>query len=406
MYNDRIDESYDVLIVGAGPVGSIAAEHAVKHGARVLMIEEHASIGSPVGCTGLLSKRAMEECEVDLAHACVLNSVRGAFVHAMDGTCLPIDGRETKAFVVSRKIFDRTLASRAVQEGAELWLRTRAIGIGTQGDHRILHAMKDGEAVQIKAKVIIGADGVRSNIARMAGLGRVKKVLPGIQIEMPYRCMDTDFVELYTGSQAPGFFAWAVPVNEHIARIGLALDGGDDACAIDYLQRLVRDNAHIASRCGEGSIDLVAGAIPLGPQKRTYAEGVLIVGDAAGQVKPTSGGGIYTGAVCAKIAGEVAARAALDGDSSASRLAEYDRRWRAKLSKELAIGMKVHDFIKGLNDQEINELISSMDQPPILDTITRYGDMDHPSILIKQMLKPSNTRYLLGVFRAFVKAVL
>jgi len=324
----------------------------------------------------------------------------------MDGNCLPIDGKETKAYVISRKIFDRTLASMALEAGVDLWMSTRAVGLENAGDKQVLSVIRNGVSLQLETKVVIGADGVRSGIARMAGLGQVRKILPGIQIEAPYRSADPSFVELFVGSQAPGFFGWAVPVSEEIARIGLAIDCENSQCALDYLEKLLRNNNHVASRYSRGMLDFVVGGIPLGPLSKTYAEGTLIVGDAAGQVKPTSGGGIYTGAACAKIAGEVAASAALENDTSADRLAEYDQRWRAKLGRELAIGMKIHDFMGGLDDTEMNELLASMNKPSILETITAYGDMDHPSIVIKKMLNPASSRHILGVFMAFAKAVL
>ncbi|MDW7733042.1 MAG: NAD(P)/FAD-dependent oxidoreductase [Methanolobus sp.] len=400
------DTYYDVVVVGAGPIGSTAARYAAKNGARVLMIEDHASIGSPVSCTGLLSTRAISECDVRPSDDFVLNKVRGAFVHSMNGTCLPIDGRETKAYVVSRKNFDRTLAAMALESGVELKLNTRAIGLENRNGVRRLSVMEEGNIRDIEAKVVIGADGVRSSIAKMAGLGQVKKILPGIEIEAPYNSPDPDFVELFVGSQAPGFFGWAVPLDENIARIGLAIDSRSAESASVYLDRLLKNNTHIASRYKGGQLDLVVGGIPLGPLNKTYAEGTLIAGDAAGQVKPTSGGGIYTGAACARIAGEVAARAALENDNSAQRLSEYERRWKAQLGRELDMGMRIHNFIGGLGDTEMDELIDSMNKPSILDTITAYGDMDHPSIVIKKLLNPSNSRHLFGIFRAFAKAVL
>src|SRR5690606_16463402 len=120
--------NYDVVVVGAGPVGSTAARYAAMNGAKVLLLEEHASIGSPVGCTGLLSTRAVEECDLKPSDEFVFNSVRGAFVHAPEGQCLPVDGKHTRAYVVSRKNFDRALAVMAVEEGVELSLKTRAVG--------------------------------------------------------------------------------------------------------------------------------------------------------------------------------------------------------------------------------------------------------------------------------------
>ncbi|WP_407355735.1 NAD(P)/FAD-dependent oxidoreductase [Methanolobus sp. WCC5] len=403
-------KEYDVVVVGAGPVGSVAAKYAAMHGARTLMVEEHPSIGSPVGCTGLLSTRAVRECDIKPSEDFVFNSVRGALVHPMSGKSLAIDGKKTKAYVVSRKVFDRRLAIMAAEHGAELWLNSRVNGIKGTGGKKQISILRQGETERVEAKVVIAADGVRSMVAKMAGLGKVSKILPGIQAEVPYRSDDTDFVELFVGSQAPGFFAWAVPVNESIARVGMAIDpvtvNKSGMNAHQLLEKLLIGNSHIASRYGGGKLDLVMGGIPLGPLERTYSDGILIAGDAAGQVKPTSGGGIYTGALCAKIAGEVAAKAVTEEDNSSDFLAEYDMRWRAKIGKELAMGMKIHQFIGGLKDNELDELIASMNNPAILDTITRYGDMDHPSVLIKKMLHPSRSIHMLKVFRAFAKAVL
>ncbi|MEL4305397.1 NAD(P)/FAD-dependent oxidoreductase [Methanococcoides sp. LMO-2] len=397
---------YDVVVVGAGPTGSTAARYAASYGAKVLMIEEHASIGTPVECTGLLSTRAVAECDIAPDDEFVLNSVRGAFVHSPNGTCLPIDGRKTKAYVVSRKIFDRRLVSMAVNEGAELLLKGQVTGLEEKEGLQVLSVMHMGKPVTIRARVVIGADGVKSTVARFAGLGKVKRVLSGIQIEAPYRSENDDFVELFVGSRAPGFFAWTVPVNENISRIGLAVEQGNEQNAINYLRDIISSTPHVCDRHSGSMLDLVVGGIPIGPLERTYTKGVLIAGDAAGQVKPTSGGGIYTGAACAKIAGEVAAKAALDEDVSAQRLSFYEKRWKGELGRELGIGMKIHDFVGGLSDDELDEMITAMNNPAILDMITKYGDMDHPSILIKKLLNPMNSRHLIGVFRAFAKAVL
>jgi len=397
---------YDVVVVGAGPVGATAARYAALNDASVLLIEEHASVGSPVGCTGLLSTRAILECDVEPTNDFVLNSVRGAHVYSPDGNCLQIDGGKTKAYVVSRKMFDRKLVKMAVDAGVDVSIRTRAVGLNRTKRLQELSVLQNGVPKTITANVIIGADGVRSNIAQMSGLGRVQKVLSGIQIEAPYSSNDADFVELFMGSQAPGFFAWAVPVSDKISRIGLAVPAGNESNTVQYLNDLLNSNQVVSKRYGGGALDIVYGGIPLGPLEKTAADGVLIVGDAAGQVKPTSGGGVYTGAACAKIAGEVAALAAIEEDASGDRLNEYDKRWRAKLGRELGIGMKIHDFMGGLSDAELDDLLGSMNTPAILDMITEYGDMDHPSILIKKLLSPTNSRQMMNVFWAFAKAVL
>ncbi len=413
---------YDVVVVGAGPVGSTAARNAAMNGAKVLMIEEHAFIGSPVGCTGLLSTRAVAECELKPSDEFVFNSVRGAFVHAPDGQCLPIDGKQTKAYVVSRKNFDRALAVMAAEEGVELSLRTRAVGLekqdaefekeGQKNPQIKLRVIRNGKTETICTSVVIGADGVKSRIASYAGLKKPARVLPGIQIEAPYASEDSDFVELFPGSFAPGFFAWTVPVNEKTSRIGLALEpglackGGQEDCSpLSYLEKLLRSNPHVKARYSGGMLDFVVGGIPIGPQEKTASDGVLLVGDAAGQTKPTSGGGIYTGAFAAKIAGKVAALAALEGDTSAERLSEYDQLWRKGLGKELEIGMKIHDYIGKLEDRQFNDLIGSLNTPSILNTITEYGDMDHPSILLRKLMFSGNSLRLMKAFGTFLRTL-
>ena len=420
---------YDVVVVGAGPVGSTAARYAAMSGAKVLLLEEHSSIGSPVGCTGLLSTKAVEECDLKPSEEFVFNSVRGAFVHAPDGQCLPIDGKQTKAYVVSRKNFDRTLAVMAVEEGVELSLKTRAFGFekenfeagtgtkrkGNENEKNSpvkLKTLRNGKPETISTSVVIGADGVKSRIASYAGLGKPARVLPGIQIEAPYASDDCDFVELFPGSSAPGFFAWTVPLNEKVSRIGLALDpelvfkrGLGENSPLFYLEKLLCLNPHIKARYSGGMLDFVVGGIPIGPQERTISDGVLLAGDAAGQAKPTSAGGVYTGAFAAKIAGKVAAKAALEGDTSAGRLSEYDRLWRKGLAKELDIGMKIHDYMGKLEDNQLNELIGSLNTPSILNMITEYGDMDHPSVLTRKLMFSGNSLRLMKAFGTFVKTL-
>ena len=418
---------YDVVVVGAGPVGSTAARYAAKNGAKVLLLEEHASIGSPVGCTGLLSTRAVEECELKPSDEFVFNSVRGAFVHAPDGQYLPIDGKQTKAYVVSRKNFDRALAVMAVEEGVDLSLKTRAVGFekwnsetgsGKEGSGKEkslpvkLRILRNGKPETISASVVIGADGVKSQIASYAGIGKPARVLPGIQIEAPYASEDSDFVELFPGSSAPGFFAWTVPLDEKVSRIGLALEpgiacksGNGENSPLSYLEKLLHSNPHVKARYAGGMTDFVVGGIPIGPQEKTFSDGVLLAGDAAGQTKPTSGGGIYTGAFAAKIAGKVATEAALGGDTSARRLSEYDRLWRKGLAKELDIGMKIHDYMGKLEDTQLNELIGSLNTPSILNMITEYGDMDHPSVLMRKLMFSGNSLRLMKAFGTFLKTL-
>ncbi|HDJ38223.1 MAG TPA: NAD(P)/FAD-dependent oxidoreductase [Methanosarcinales archaeon] len=389
---------YDIVVVGAGPAGCLAAKYAAKNGAKTLLIEEHASIGSPIQCAGLLSTKAIHACEVVPNRE--FHPITGAFVYAPDGRRIRIAGGEVKAYVVDRRSFDRTLAEDAIRAGAEILMRTRACGmdICDQENERILHVTIEGEPDTIVAGVVIGADGVGSRVARWAGLDSHETVLSGAQVGTIYDFDDPGFVEIFTGSCAPGFFAWAIPYHDS-ARIGLAVRpelgrgsepesgaGFRSGSAWDHLQRLLSTHRVVSEKCHTHTTEIVMGGIPIGVPKRTVADRVLITGDAAGQVKPTSGGGVYPGAVCAKIAGQVAADAVREGDTSAGRLSEYDRLWRAEIGRELAIGKRINEWMARLDDSGFNRMIRVLDDPELLDLITRYGDMDYPSVVLRKLL--------------------
>ncbi|MDI6888998.1 MAG: NAD(P)/FAD-dependent oxidoreductase [Methanocellales archaeon] len=380
---------YDVVVVGAGPAGSMAAKYASKGGVSVLLIEEHQEIGQKA-CAGLISTRALDECEIGLGKW-IKNRIRGSFIYSPDGTCLTIDGKETKAYVIDRKIFDRELAKQAVRAGANLLVKAKATSLK---DGK-LDILTQGESLEVHPKIIIGADGLSSGIAKWAGLDKAKKVIGGVQIEGLYDVRDKDFVEVFVGSVAPGFFAWAVPLEDGIARIGLCTTAGP----LRHLTNMLKSHPIVSRRYRGSHLDLKVGAIPLGPPERTTAEGTILVGDAAAQVKPTSGGGIYTGALCAKIAGEVAAAAVKEGDVSAKRLAEYEKRWRSAIGRELSIGMRIHEVMERLNDSDFNEVIKTLDDPGILGIISQYGDMDYPSTVVKKLIlaKPRLLK-LSGIF--------
>jgi flavin-dependent dehydrogenase len=162
---------------------------------------------------------------------------------------------------------------------------------------------------------------------------------------------------------------------------------------------MLKSHPIVSKRYRNSHFNFEVGAIPLGPPERTVAEGLMLVGDAAAQVKPTSGGGIYAGALCAKIAGEVAAAAVKEGDTSAKRLAEYEKRWRSAIGRELLIGMRIHEAMGKLSDVDYDKVIKTLEDPEILDIISQYGDMDYPSAVAKKLImaKPGLLK-LSGVF--------
>ncbi|RQW80671.1 MAG: NAD(P)/FAD-dependent oxidoreductase [Methanothrix sp.] len=370
-------DQYDIAVIGAGPAGSMAAKYAAKAGSKVILLEEHSCIGWPVECAGLLGEKAMQESE--LSRGCIaVRGMKGATVYSPGGFHLKFKADECKAWVVDRRLFDRSVALDALRCGAELRLRSSVRTVEWDGKNSIL-TLADGEMIQ--AKIVISAEGVRARLARMAGIPPSRRVLCGAQVEVPFAVDDPQLVEVHLG-EAPGLFAWVIPTGENEARIGLC--ARDRGC--DRLRAFLKKDV-IRKRLLGSPISLNVGGLPLGPPDTTVADGFLAVGDAAGQVKPTSGGGVYPGLVAGKIAGRVASKAANEGDCSAGRLREYDRLWRAALGRELWIGMKANKALEKMSAAELDELVSYLaSKPALLRTIEEHGDIDRPSRLMARML--------------------
>lgn len=371
-------DKYDVAVLGAGPAGSMAAKYAAWAGARVLLLEEHASIGWPVHCAGLLGIKALETSELEPG-GFIRGGLKGATIYSPGGSKISFKADSTKAWIVDRRLFDRSLALEAVEAGAELRLgsQVRDVMKDSDGCGNILLL---GSGERFKAKAIISAEGVRAKLSREVGIRPVKKILSGAQVELPFKMDDPEKVEVHLG--IPGLFAWVIPIGAKSARIGLCtVENGCNSLKAFLQKDIIKDRI-----LGSPSA-LNVGGLPLGPPSSIVADGFLAVGDAAGQVKPTSGGGIYPGLVCAKIAGSVAAAAAFEGDCSADRLSEYDRLWRAAIGRELDIGMSVNRLLNRMSSQELDDIIGYLaSKPELIKTIEDHGDIDRPSVLMAKML--------------------
>ncbi|MCX6681715.1 MAG: NAD(P)/FAD-dependent oxidoreductase [Methanoregula sp.] len=360
---------YDVIVVGAGPAGSAAAGECAKSGLSTLCIEEHGTIGYPVQCAGLLSNAAFAECRV--SERSVLNRVQGARVVSGRGSELLIDAQTTRASVVDRGALDREMAEAAANAGAEFKLKTAVYDI--RGKTIITRGMNGNEEHQFR--ILIAADGPRSTITRLLGMERAKVYLAGIQADLPYDC-DPRFVELYPDA-SPEFFGWAIPTGKGRVRAGLC----------GQTQVPERFAAFVKKFGGGSGTHLVTGTLPLGVMPQTYGHRTLFVGDAGGFPKPTSGGGVYTGIRSARHAAAVAAVCCEQDTFTDPALADYERRWKTDIGRELEIGFRFFEMRQKLSSQDIDQLIRSLNDPGILSTIVRYGDMDRPGVLVKKLMR-------------------
>ncbi|MDD4568097.1 MAG: NAD(P)/FAD-dependent oxidoreductase [Methanoculleus chikugoensis] len=379
---------WDVVVVGAGPAGSAAARACAEEGLSTLCIEEHGTIGYPVQCAGLLSVSALAECGV--SNRSVLNEVSGARMVSGLGGELLFDAGVTKAHVVDRCLLDREMAEKAANAGAEFRLKTSASGIS--GTSLLTRGLRGRE--EIPFRLLIAADGPRSTVARMLGLQRPALYLAGVQAEVPYE-MNPRYVELHPNA-APDFFGWVIPVSGTRARVGLCAREH----AKDHFDRFI-------ARYGGNSLHLVSGVIPLGVMPQTYGRRALIVGDAAGFAKPTSGGGIYTGVRSAKHAAAVAAACCARGEFDDGSLRDYERRWKEDFGKELDIVMKALKMRQKMTPEEIDRLCRALDDPDLIATIVEHGDMDRPGTLLRKLaLKPALARAMGILFASGVRRIL
>ncbi|MGQ0536616.1 MAG: geranylgeranyl reductase family protein, partial [Methanobacteriota archaeon] len=310
-------------MVGAGPVGSHAARLLAEAGHTVALFEEHEAVGLPVQCSGLFTPRVFEEVgrSVDKVKT---NRIRGAHLHSPRGKTVTVEGADVKLWAVDRAAFDRTLAEFAVDAGADRSLGSRVTGFVRDADGVRLSVKRREGTSEVTCRLLVGADGVQSQVARAFGLTPPLQLLSCYGAEMDGVVQDPEFVEMYAGlGTAPGFFSWIAPTGPTSAKVEVGVFRAPRAAKY-YWQRMFHD-ARSAPRLRDARpLYEIAACIPLGPAKKTVADRVATVGDAASQAKPVSGGGVYTGLRCARHLATVASEALTKDDLSAGTLREYE----------------------------------------------------------------------------------
>ncbi len=392
-------ETVDVLVVGAGPAGSTLAGRLASAGHRVLVVEEHAKVGHPVQCAGLVSSRVLE---LSGARSTVVREVRGASVFGPSLRSVEFRAAEPRAFVIDRAGLDVHLADRAARAGAEYRTATRfdaKVGEEPHGVRLRLHGA-DGSATEIVARLVVGADGVASAVARAFRLRRPVEILPAFEAEFPVSPGDPETVEVYLGrTVAPGLFGWWIPDGRGGARVGVAADA-DGTPARVYYDRLLAVLGRRFGRPLANPTGFLVSGIPIGRVPRIVGSRVLLVGDAAAQVKPLSGGGIFTGMAAAGIAADVADAALRADDLSERRLAEYPRRFDAQLGEEFRRAAYLRRLFSRLSDAELDALVDVLRAGNLGGTIVAFGDIDFPSHVARQLLRESP-----GLLRLLPKAL-
>lgn len=338
----------DVVVVGGGPAGLIAARDLAADGFSTTILEEHDTVGAPVHCTGVLGFEAIEE--LDLPRHTILDVASSARFVSADGSSVVIETDRIRAAIIDRARFDRALAEAAIDAGATLRSGQRVRTIDSRPDGVVV---RTGTST-LRARVCVLACGASYRFNRALGLGLPRLMVHSAQLEVPFA--PVDHVEVHVGRRvAPGGFAWVVPFHrdgEPRARIGLMCDSRARMRFRSFAERL-RGSYHIVRPWAEPRLKV----LPLGPVARTSSTRVVAVGDAAGLVKPTTGGGIYYGMLSGRIAAGVLAPALRDDRLDAARLGDYDRQWRERLGPEIRAGLAFRQVVTRLSDRALDALV-------------------------------------------------
>ena len=391
---------YDVVVVGGRIGGLISSLFASKNDVDVLMIEKRQEIGNPVQCAEGTTFSTFETLEMKPSNKYICTEVMGAQVHAPDGRTFKVEEGMTdgnilsnktfsEGYVLDRRVFDKYLAIESAKAGTDVMVKTTVKDlIRKEGKVCGVVAKHLGETMEIKADVVIAADGIESNLAYKSGLNSLKNpddICSCAQYELVGLDIDPHLLEFYFGrTVAPGGYSWIFPKGDGIANVGVGVRNSSET-AYYYLKKFV-------SKFDATPVELNIGGVPLsGPIDKTYTDGFLVVGDAAGQVDPITGGGIHITASCARIAGEVAAEAIKEENVSSMFLRKYDEQWRDEFEDNLKISFKLRKSFDKLSDRDMNVLAEFLGNNN-LEKISKLSTLKflskHPNLLklLKELL--------------------
>ena len=373
----------DALVVGAGPSGSRTAWNLAKAGYSTVIVEEDEIVGEPCQCAGLITPRTFEYLGYERP---IFQEMNGARLWGPNDSFLDFQASETKALVIDRPDLDRSIANKAVDAGAEMKSGHRYLGHKKTKEGIRATVQSKGGKIEIDAKLLIGSDGPASRVARDAGLSTKREVLAAFGADVEgYQGRD-NHVDLFVGSElAPRFFGWGIPTGPNEGRIGMATVLPNRPK--NFFRAYFHKGAPSKLLGGAKIINRVSGLIPFGTRNPSYADNVILTGDAAGMAKPTSGGGIYSGLISADAAFEVADKGFQKENLDSKTLSPYQNLISQRIGGELSKGHHLRKAFLSLNDEQLTEIISILGEPKVKEAIEKTGDLDYASLAAFSVLK-------------------
>ena len=382
----------DIVVVGGGPAGSLTASLLAAEGREVVLLEEHNEIGKPEHCAGIVSDAFLSRIPIA---APVVNAIKHAQVVFPGGKVLELERSSPFGYMVNRKDLDRQLAEHAVDHGVDLRLGV-CFNTAIHSPDKITVVTNNNE---IEADLLIGADGQRSAVAGTIGAGYSNHYLIGAQVDLPIPPESDDSMVLSIGNNvAPGFFAWKLPYGDK-TRYGLCVAGGRGN-PVAYLKALVKkdgldyDMDHAAH---------FGGTIPVGYRTATVGDRTLLIGDAASQVKPVSGGGLAPISQVAPILCDTVREAYETNLFTPAVLGHYEVEWKRELGKTIERGMKMRKLFCGLSDRRMDEVGEIFDTEEIISYLSSI-DIDNPAGIVGPILSQKGVKR--KMMSTFLKAKL
>jgi len=358
---------YDVLVIGGGPAGALAAKTAVEKGLSACIVEKRPAIGAPVRCAEGIGKEALQEF-IEPDYRWISSEMTGASIVAPDGFLMKLESAMAGSkvgYVLDRKFFDRELVWKAAEAGADVAVKSRASApIIEDGVVKGAKVESGGKVTSVRAQVVIAADGVESKFSKWCGIDTTvpaREIMSSVQYVMTDIDIDQGATVFYLGNEvAPEGYLWVFPKGKRTANVGIGISGrksGEGHRAKDYLDKFVKRTFPHGK-----TIEFIPGGVSVcRPLSCTVADGLIIAGDAARVVDPLTGGGIYNAMYTGRLAAETAADCIGRGDLSKKALMAYDKEWRAsKMGKAIERNYHIKEYLIKQSDDKLNEIVHSV----------------------------------------------
>ena len=385
--------SCDVVVIGAGPGGSVAAKFAAFEGLDVILLEKKAEIGSPLRCAEGVSKKWFDSVGIKVDEAWISAEIHRMKIVSPSGFTFVSDESECdgsgRGYVLERHLFDKVLAGQAAEAGAKIMMRTACKGVIKENGKLVgVKADEMGEPIEIYAKCIVAADGFESQVARWAGLDtslEMKDIDSCVQYRMTNINIDPHTCEFRIGSASPGGYIWLFPKGDGIANIGIGIQATN--CKSErspkyYLDRFVAEDP----RLRDGQIlEVSGGAVSTSKPVSAVIDNLIAVGDAARFINPLTGGGIHEACVSGMYAGKVISECASTGDFSKKSLMKYEQLWEMEVGRRFIRNEKIKEKFVQMSDDLMDELVATLEDAGMekikMDAVLRILADRNPKLL-------------------------